>query len=167
MKHTMTQEQVLRYLELVDRRLYILLHSGVDWDPAYEQELQSIDAELSSLRRIIDDVENTLFKPDSEEDTEENTLSSDFSLYDPSEVAQAVDLASNYDYPALIENVQYMSIVEVVKEVRSVFHAEHVLQQQKPAVYFSAVSDGFNDALFFLGRFSADYLTHIFFNDDV
>lgn len=45
-------EQVLRYLTLVDRRIFIIMHSGIDWRPEYEQELKDIDAEISILREL-------------------------------------------------------------------------------------------------------------------
>ncbi len=51
-------EQVTRYLTLVDRRLYILLHSGVDWKPEYEKELADIDKEISVLRELINQYES-------------------------------------------------------------------------------------------------------------
>lgn len=47
-------EQINRYLSLVERRLYIVMHSGVDWKPEYIQELQDIDEEIAVLREIID-----------------------------------------------------------------------------------------------------------------
>ena len=49
----MTGEQVVRYLELVNRRLYILNHSGVDWKPEYTEELKQIDQELEQFRSIV------------------------------------------------------------------------------------------------------------------
>ena len=48
------REQVNRYLDLVARRTYILAHSGVDWKPEYEKEMQQIDQELSVLRPLVD-----------------------------------------------------------------------------------------------------------------
>ncbi len=50
----MTDREVCRYLELVDRRLFILAHSGVDWKPEYAAELEAIDKELAELRRLVD-----------------------------------------------------------------------------------------------------------------
>lgn len=50
----MTQDDVLRYLSLVDRRLEIVLHSGIDWNPEYGPELDEIDQELSRFRNMID-----------------------------------------------------------------------------------------------------------------
>ena len=50
----MTGEQVNWYLELVNRRLYILNHSGVDWKPEYIEELKQIDQELAKLRPIVE-----------------------------------------------------------------------------------------------------------------
>lgn len=51
---SLSEQQITRYLELVDRRTYILLHSGVDWKPEYKQEMQEIDKEIAPLRRAID-----------------------------------------------------------------------------------------------------------------
>ena len=48
----MTERQVLRYLELNSRRLFILLHFGVDWRPEYGPELEKITQELEELRKI-------------------------------------------------------------------------------------------------------------------
>ena len=45
----MTDQQVLRYMQLCKRRMDILLHSGVSWLPEYEAELKSIDQELKEL----------------------------------------------------------------------------------------------------------------------
>lgn len=50
----MTGEQVVRYLELVNRRLYILNHSGIDWKPEYTEELKQINQELEQLRAIVE-----------------------------------------------------------------------------------------------------------------
>lgn len=48
------EKKVLRYLFLVDRRLEIILNSGVNWKREYEDELKSIDMELDNLRRLVD-----------------------------------------------------------------------------------------------------------------
>lgn len=50
----MTDKEVCRYLELVDRRLFILIHSGIDWKPDYTPELEAIDRELAGLRKMVD-----------------------------------------------------------------------------------------------------------------
>ncbi len=50
----MSEKQILRYLDLVNRRLYIILHSGIDWKPEYKPELDRIDKELAELRKVID-----------------------------------------------------------------------------------------------------------------
>ena len=42
----MTDKEICRYLELVDRRLFILVHSGINWKPEYAEELEAIDREL-------------------------------------------------------------------------------------------------------------------------
>ena len=50
----MTAQQVSRYIELVDRRTFILTHSGVDWVPGYGAELDQIEKELAELRSLVD-----------------------------------------------------------------------------------------------------------------
>lgn len=50
----MTKEQVLRYLELVDRHMFITMHSGVTWKPEYAKELGEIEKEIAELRKVID-----------------------------------------------------------------------------------------------------------------
>lgn len=52
--HIMTDQQVLRYLELVDRLLWIVRHSGVDWKPEYEEEGDAIRRELAALKILVD-----------------------------------------------------------------------------------------------------------------
>ena len=50
----MTGEQVSRYIELMDRRMFILVHYGIDWKPEYGPELQQIDRELARLRPQVE-----------------------------------------------------------------------------------------------------------------
>ncbi len=50
----MTDKEVCRYIDLVDRRVFIISHSGVDWKPEYAAELEAIDRELAELRRKVD-----------------------------------------------------------------------------------------------------------------
>lgn len=50
----MTGRQVSRYIDLVSRRTFILLHSGIDWKPEYEAEMQQIDRELAKLRPQVE-----------------------------------------------------------------------------------------------------------------
>lgn len=50
----MTASDITRYLELVNRRMFIVENSGMSWKPEYEQELESIDQELAKLRKVID-----------------------------------------------------------------------------------------------------------------
>lgn len=50
----MTEKQVSKYIALMDRRLFILLHSGIDWKPEYKQEMQHIDEELMKLRPLVE-----------------------------------------------------------------------------------------------------------------
>lgn len=47
-------EQVTEYLKLLDRRMYIVMHSGADWQPEYGQELEEIDKKISALRELMD-----------------------------------------------------------------------------------------------------------------
>lgn len=49
----MTDKEVCRYLELVDRRLFILTHSGIDWKPEYAAELEAIDRKLTELKKVV------------------------------------------------------------------------------------------------------------------
>ena len=50
----MIAEEVLRYIQLVHRKTYILTHNGTEWLPEYEEELQQIDQELALLRPLVD-----------------------------------------------------------------------------------------------------------------
>lgn len=50
----MTEKEICRYLELVNRRLFILMHSGIDWKPEYGPELAAIDQKLAGLRMLVD-----------------------------------------------------------------------------------------------------------------
>lgn len=50
----MTATDVIQYLALVNRRMFIIERSGVSWRPEYGPELESIDQELVKLRKLID-----------------------------------------------------------------------------------------------------------------
>ena len=50
----MTDNQAVEYLTLVDRKLQILLNSGINWKPEYGSEMKKIDARLAELRPLID-----------------------------------------------------------------------------------------------------------------
>lgn len=50
----MSEKEVCRYLELVDRRLFIVIHSGIDWQQEYGPELEAIDEELSGLKTLVE-----------------------------------------------------------------------------------------------------------------
>ena len=50
----MTAQQVSRYIDLVNRRMDVLSHSGVDWKPEYGLELNQIEKELAELRLLVD-----------------------------------------------------------------------------------------------------------------
>lgn len=45
----MNKHDVSKYIDLLHRRTFILLHSGIDWKPEYETELQQINQELDLL----------------------------------------------------------------------------------------------------------------------
>lgn len=50
----MTAEQVQQYIKLASRKAFIICHSGNDWKPEYEGELQQINQELALLRPLVD-----------------------------------------------------------------------------------------------------------------
>ena len=50
----MNKHDVSKYIDLLHRRTFILLHSGIDWKPEYETELQQINQELDLLRSLVD-----------------------------------------------------------------------------------------------------------------
>ena len=46
-------KKILRYTDLVNRRMWIVLNSGMNWKPEYEREMKAIDIELVRLREEI------------------------------------------------------------------------------------------------------------------
>lgn len=50
---TKIEKDILRYLELVERRVYIIEHSGIDWLPEYQGEMVQIDKEIAQLRDVL------------------------------------------------------------------------------------------------------------------
>ena len=50
----MTAEEVLKYIQLVSRKSFIICHSGNDWKTEYEIEMKQIDQELALLRPLVD-----------------------------------------------------------------------------------------------------------------
>lgn len=50
----LTVNKIARYTALVDRRQYIIMHSGENWQPEYEDELREIDRELAELRLLVE-----------------------------------------------------------------------------------------------------------------
>ena len=50
----MTADEVLRYIQLARRKMYILTHSGIEWLPEYEEDLQQINQGLDLLRLLVD-----------------------------------------------------------------------------------------------------------------
>ena len=50
----MKEQEVSRYIDLVERYLYILNHSGKDWQPEYGPELERINREIAQLRKVVD-----------------------------------------------------------------------------------------------------------------
>lgn len=51
---SMDAKGVNRYLELVGRRFFILLHSGIGWKLEYRAELEAIDQKLTGLCELVD-----------------------------------------------------------------------------------------------------------------
>jgi excisionase family DNA binding protein len=51
----MTGKEVTRYISLVNRRLFIIMNSGIDWKPEYGPELAKIDQEIAALRPLMDE----------------------------------------------------------------------------------------------------------------
>lgn len=50
----MSGEEVNRYLALLDRKLFIVAHFGVEWKPEYGPEMEAINQELAKLRKLVD-----------------------------------------------------------------------------------------------------------------
>ena len=50
----MTTDEVLRYIQLARRKMYILTHNVIELLPEYEEELQQINQELALLRPLVD-----------------------------------------------------------------------------------------------------------------
>lgn len=46
--------KIARYTALADRRQHIIMHSGQNWQPEWEQELKDIDKELAELRPLVE-----------------------------------------------------------------------------------------------------------------
>lgn len=53
-RRCMSGKDVNRYLTLLDRKLFIVAHSGVEWKPEYGPEMEAIDQELVELRKLVD-----------------------------------------------------------------------------------------------------------------
>lgn len=49
----MNKHDVSKYIDLLHTRTFILLHSGIDWKPEYEAELQQINQKLALLRPLV------------------------------------------------------------------------------------------------------------------
>ena len=50
----MSGKEINRYLTLASRRLFIMVHSGVDLRPEYGAELENIDKEIADLSKLVD-----------------------------------------------------------------------------------------------------------------
>jgi len=143
----LTQEQVTRYLQLTDRRLFIVMHSGASWKPEYAQELEAIDQELAKLCEIVDSMLDT-------HEEESNA-----------ELCQAVEKAQDYDFQALYDRWPAMSPVEVIAECREVLEIYDTLQKSPESVALDALGcDGFMQSMLFLESFCMRYLVDIFFS---
>ncbi len=55
MNNSVTNDQVVKYLTLLDQKVRITAHSGVEWRPEYSTELMEIDKALSELRSTINE----------------------------------------------------------------------------------------------------------------
>lgn len=55
MNNSVTNDQVVKYLTLLDQKVRITAHSGVEWRPEYSAELMEIDKALSELRSTINE----------------------------------------------------------------------------------------------------------------
>lgn len=51
----MTDAEVSRYINAVHMKTYVLLHSGIDWKPKYDQMLEEANKELVELRPLVDE----------------------------------------------------------------------------------------------------------------
>lgn len=51
----MTDTEVTRYINAVHMKMYVLLHSGIDWKPEYDQILEKANKELAELRPLVDE----------------------------------------------------------------------------------------------------------------
>ena len=51
----MTDAEVSRYINAVHMKTYVLLHSGIDWKPEYDQMLEEANKELVELRPLVDE----------------------------------------------------------------------------------------------------------------
>lgn len=52
----MTDKQVVEYIDLVNRRLQILINSGVNWKPEYAKEMKQIDARIAKLYPLVEEL---------------------------------------------------------------------------------------------------------------
>ncbi len=108
-------EQVTRYLKLLDRRMYIVMHSGVDWKPEYGKELDDIDKELSGLRELMDFDQDTAHdhddqqNPDPDQDGQKGSDPGHDTGNDPG-LCKSGDpgLVSHYDY--IISKISFFSL---------------------------------------------------------
>lgn len=51
----MTDAEVSRYINAVHMKMYVLLHSGIDWKPEYAQMLEKANEDLAELRPLVDE----------------------------------------------------------------------------------------------------------------
>ena len=129
----MDEKKINRYLELVDRRLFILIHSGSSWQPEYEAELEAIDRELGELRKLVDEEhekrdrkemeempvpkDTTMLKPDSRK----FLVAMAEKEMEPAELAQAAGISKNIVYTmrrGFYTKPKYLGAVARVLEVK-------------------------------------------------
>lgn len=52
----MTDKQVIEYIDLIHRRMQILINSGVSWKPEYTDEMKRIDARITELLPLVEEM---------------------------------------------------------------------------------------------------------------
>lgn len=52
----MTDKQVIEYIDLIHRRMQILINSGVSWKPEYADEMKRIDARIAELYPLVEEL---------------------------------------------------------------------------------------------------------------
>lgn len=99
---TLSEEQVTRYLQLTDRRMFIIMHSGASWKPEYAQELEEIDREIAVLRTAIDAAVTARHLAQGQEpETVSDNIATDCKHSDESPLARSQKQYQEMLYPAM------------------------------------------------------------------